>query len=132
MVTLSGGYRSCVCYYCLLADKRLKTCKDETFSKTGFCNWKKALSKFDKHEQTMSHRVAIDVVVTIQSTTKNVGEMLSSSLADQRSRNKKNSLSNSQQYSISSVFVSSKKRLFLRSDKGYQINFGNACNKCHQ
>ncbi len=78
------------CYYCLVADKRdLKTCKDETFSKIGFCNWKKTLSKFDKHEQTMSHREAIDVVVTIPSITNNVGEMLSSSLANQRSRNKK-------------------------------------------
>ncbi len=37
----------------------------------------------------MSHREAIDVVVTIPSTTKNVGERLSSNLADQRSRNKK-------------------------------------------
>ncbi len=90
MVTLSGGTDRLFCYYCLVADKNgPKTCKDETFSKTGFCNWKKALSKFDKHEQTMSHREAIGVVVTIPSTTKNVGEMLSSSLADQRSRNKK-------------------------------------------
>ncbi len=78
------------CYYCSVADKRgLKTWKDETFSKTEFCNWKKALNKCDKHEQTMSHREAIGVVVTIPSTTKNVKEMLSSSLADQRSRNKK-------------------------------------------
>ncbi len=89
MVTLSGGTDRVFCYYCSVADKRgLKTWKDETFSKTEFCNWKKALNKFDKHEQTMSHRVAIGVVVTIPSTTNNVGEMLSSSLADQRSRNK--------------------------------------------
>ena len=75
-----------------MADKRglpVSGNKDDVFSKTGFDNWKKALERFKKHQNTTSHRDAVDLVVKIPSTTKDVGEMLSTSLASQKAESRK-------------------------------------------
>lgn len=55
----------------------------------GFSNWKKALEKFEKHQNTKSHHEAIDLVVKIPSTSRDVGAMLSSSHAAQKAENRK-------------------------------------------
>ena len=34
-------------------------CKEETFLKTGYKNWKKATERFDKHQQSKCHRSAV-------------------------------------------------------------------------
>ncbi len=52
----------------------------------GFSNWKKALEKFNKHQNTLSHHQAMDFLV---STSKDVGEMLNTSLANERAGNRK-------------------------------------------
>ena len=86
------GTDSVFCYYCMIADKRglpMTKNKDDAFCKVGFTNWKKALEKFEKHQNTASHHEAVDLVVKIPSTTKNVGEMLSTSYASQKEENRK-------------------------------------------
>ena len=55
----------------------------------GFTNWKKALERFEKHQNTGSHHEAVDLEVKIPSTTKYVGEMLSASYASQKKENKR-------------------------------------------
>lgn len=57
--------------------------------KVGFTNWKKALERFEKHQNTGSHHEAVDLEVKIPSTTKDVGEMLSASYASQKKENKR-------------------------------------------
>ena len=67
----------------------MRKTKDDAFCKVGFTNWKKALEKFEKHQNTASHHEAVDLVVKIPSTTKNVGEMLSTSFVSQKEENRK-------------------------------------------
>lgn len=95
------------------------------FSKTGFDNWKKALERFEKHQNTTSHRDAVDLVVKIPSTTKDVGEMLSASLASQKAESRKMLLT-----ILSSIRYLGRQGLALRgrykiaegSDKGGEID----------
>ena len=42
----------------------------------GFCNWKDATVSFKKHLQSKSHRKAVDAVVTLPKTTRDVAEQL--------------------------------------------------------
>ena len=86
------GNDNVLCFYCMVADKRglpVSCNKDDALSKTGFNNWKKALERFEKHQNTTSHRDAVDLVVKIPSTTKDVGEMLSAGLASQKAESRK-------------------------------------------
>ena len=81
------GSDSVLCFYCLVADKhglKISGYMDEMFTSTGFSNWKKAIEKFEKHQSSKSHREAIDLVIKIPSATKNVGEMLNKSHAEQK------------------------------------------------
>lgn len=47
------------CFYCQFAERRklvkFSTKGEDTFSKTGFCNWKKAGERFCKHEGSQVH-----------------------------------------------------------------------------
>lgn len=76
----------------MMADKRglvLHGNKDDAFAKSGYSHWKKALERFDKHENSASHREALDLLVTIPSSTSDVGEMLSSAHAEEKAENRK-------------------------------------------
>ena len=92
MAALSRRKRQCFCFYCLVVDRRglslTHSRGDMTFSRTGFSNWKKALTRFEKHQNTISHREAVQLVVTIPRTTKDVGEMLSVCHAEQKAENR--------------------------------------------
>ena len=76
-----------------MADKRglvLHGNKDDAFAKSGYSHWKKALERFDKHENSASHHEAVDLLVTIPNSTSDVGgEMLSSALAEEKAENRK-------------------------------------------
>jgi hypothetical protein len=64
--------------------------RDDVFSKIGYSNWKKALQSFEKHENTISHREAVQMlIVTIPQTTRDVGDMLSDSHAAAKAENRK-------------------------------------------
>ena len=58
--------------------KNIKTSNAEpaVFSK-GFSNWRDATMAFNKHELSACHNEAVDVMITIPATTKDVGEQLS-------------------------------------------------------
>ena len=75
-----------LCFYCHIAEKRhlpISSNKDRAFT-----NWKKAIERFNKHESSLSHHQAVDFVEKIPRTTKNVGEMLSSTYAQQKAENR--------------------------------------------
>ena len=46
--------------------------------KNGFSNWKDATASFKKHTLSKSHGEAVEVVVTLPNSTKDIGEELSS------------------------------------------------------
>lgn len=52
------------CFYCMEAFKRqsspLAKSMDEAFVSTGFKNWKKAIGKFQIHQQSQAHKVAMN------------------------------------------------------------------------
>ena len=56
---------------------------------TGFNCWKDVIVKFAKHECSQSHKDAVLKTVTLPSTTKGVGEMLTTALASERSQRRK-------------------------------------------
>ena len=54
---------------------------------TGYTNWKNATAMFKKHEVSGCHREAIDVVITLSHTTRNIGEQLSLQHAKEKESN---------------------------------------------
>lgn len=51
--------------------------KDSAFIYGRFCNWKNAIRCFGSHEDSATHKTAVEVVNTLPKTTGDVGEMLS-------------------------------------------------------
>ena len=66
---------------------RANTC-DQAFISRGFKNWNDATRVFHCHELSSCHKEAIERVVTLPATTKHVGELLSSTLAEDRKENR--------------------------------------------
>ena len=62
---------------------------DSDFIYAGFCNWKDATVAFPNHEKSDAHKTAVELVVTLPETTKDVGELLSSTHAAEKSENRK-------------------------------------------
>ncbi len=54
----------------------------------GFSNWKDATVGFRKHERSICHIEAVQVVVTLPATTRDVGELLSQQFATQKVNNR--------------------------------------------
>ncbi len=54
----------------------------------GFTNWKEGTQSFRAHENRKSHKVALEILVSLPKTTPNIGGMLSSSLAVDREQNR--------------------------------------------
>ena len=50
----------------------------------GFSNWKDGTIAFHKHKKSACHSEAVEIVVTLPATTKNVGELLSRKYAVQK------------------------------------------------
>ncbi len=81
------------CYTCVTALKTGKmkiaaNVKDSAFIYGGFCNWKDPTRCFSSHEDSATHKAAVEVVITLPKTTGDVGEMLSSTLAAQKRINR--------------------------------------------
>lgn len=64
------------------------SCLEKSFISTGYSNWKDAVSKFTKHQSSRCHQESVLKTVTLPSTTGNVGIMLCSQLATQRSEHR--------------------------------------------
>ena len=54
----------------------------------GFCNWKDAIHSFKKHEKSVCHREAVEVMITLPATTRDIGEQLSHQHAIQKEKNR--------------------------------------------
>ena len=53
----------------------------------GFCNWKNATALFQKHQQSATHKQAVEVMIVLPSTTKDVSELLVTQLAKEKEHN---------------------------------------------
>ena len=57
---------SVICHTCAFADKtkllKIDTRKEQTFIELGFSNWKKAIEKFRGHENSATHKHAVEVI----------------------------------------------------------------------
>ena len=77
------------------SDNQLTNTKaDLAFTKTGYTNWKKGVSKegFPAHETSDSHKEAVLRVVTIKTETRDVGESLSTGHREEKAMNRRNLL----------------------------------------
>ena len=76
------------CFSCCKAAKegkvRLTGAEEKCFVVRGFCNWKDATRQFTKHESTLFHKQAVDLL----KTKTDVAEMLSSQHAEEKKRNR--------------------------------------------
>ena len=54
----------------------------------GFSNWKDATVAFRAHETSLCHKEAVEMVLTLPATTKDVGELLSSAHAHEKAVNR--------------------------------------------
>ena len=61
--------------------------QDSTFL-SGFSNWKDATRCFHKHELTVTHKAAVEYMVTLPATTSDIGYLLSSNYASQKQANR--------------------------------------------
>ena len=62
--------------------------KDSSLIFNGFHSWKEAVRCLNTHEQTSTHKKAVELPINIPETTRDVGEMLSSSLAAEKTANR--------------------------------------------
>ena len=46
--------------------------KDDAFTMTGYLQWKKARERFEEHQNSDAHHEAVDILVTIPSSTKDI------------------------------------------------------------
>ena len=53
----------------------------------GFCNWKDETLSFRKHEQSLCHKEAVEMIVTLPPTVHNVDEMISQQHAMKKYKN---------------------------------------------
>ena len=68
------------CHTCATAQQegKLKSYnKDDSFLSRGFMNWKDATASFRKHEQSKCHKDAVQVMIVLPKTTRNIGDTLS-------------------------------------------------------
>ena len=76
------------CFSCCKAAKEGKVrstgAEEKCFVVRGFCNWKDATRQFTKHESTLFHKQAVDLL----KTKTDVAEMLSSQHAEEKKRNR--------------------------------------------
>ena len=83
----------CFCHTCVFALKTGKikffgNAKGSTFLSGGFSNWKDATVGFHNHEKSATHKLAVEVVLTLSQTHKDIGEMLSTSHASEKAVNR--------------------------------------------
>ncbi|XP_052249555.1 zinc finger MYM-type protein 1-like [Dreissena polymorpha] len=62
---------------------------DGSFISDGFSNWKAGTEKFRKHDESECHKEAVERLVTLPATTRDVGEMLSAGHDKEKADNRK-------------------------------------------
>ena len=78
------------CYLCMPEKKFLVSTKREpAFVLKGFTYWKEGPKAFKKHQGSDCHREAVDALVVLPQSTKDVGDLLSSEHQAEKARNRK-------------------------------------------
>ena len=62
---------------------------DSLFSHTGFTNWKKAVDRFNKHDQSASHRNTVSMVLAASKASTDVGLQMSKDYKEKQAQNRK-------------------------------------------
>ena len=80
------------CFTCITAIKTGKmklsgNMKDSLLIFNGFHSWKEAVRCLNMHEQTSTHKKTVELLINIPETTRDIGEMLSSTLATKKTTN---------------------------------------------
>ena len=82
----------CFCHTCVKALKETKIQPNGNielaFTSKGFYNWKNAKVSFRNHEGSTVHRKSVDMLYTLPRTTKDIGETLSESYANEKKKNR--------------------------------------------
>ena len=102
------------CHICVsaLKQKKMKESNAEpSFVSSGFSNWKDATVAFKKHQLSACHHKAVDIMITIPATTRNVGEQLSHIHCQEKATNRKMFLK-----ILSSIRYLARQGLALRGD----------------
>ena len=61
--------------------------KDSLLIFNGFHSWKEAVRCLNMHEQTSTHKKTVELLINIPEATRDIGEMLSSTLATKKTAN---------------------------------------------
>lgn len=80
------------CHLCVQGLKQRKITAgsaDAAFVSKGFSNWKDATGSFRKHDSCNCHKEAVEKMITLPATTKDIGETLSELHASEKARNRK-------------------------------------------
>ena len=88
MATLQCNHDQAFCFSCVIMAYKNNylhstSCLEKSFISTG---WKDAIAKFTKHECNQSHKDVVLMTITLPSTSRDVGEMLTTQLALERSQ----------------------------------------------
>ena len=67
--------------------------KESPFATGGFSKWKDGTVACVKYESSVTHKLAVDVVLTLPATNHDIGEMLSSQFVQEQTRNRRCMLS---------------------------------------
>ena len=80
------------CHVCAKADEQGKlkaSSKDLAFLRKGFTNWKDATEGFRRHELSKCHQDAVQVMIVLPRTVRDIGETLSSAHAQNKAENRR-------------------------------------------
>ena len=102
------------CHVCVsaLKQKKMKESNAEpSFISSGYSNWKDATVAFKKDQLSACHHKAVDVMITIPSTTRDIGEQLSQIHRQEKATNRRMFLK-----ILSSIRYLARQGLALRSD----------------
>jgi len=84
---------SAFCYICINQNEKgnLKSARnmDEAFISKGFSNWKKALLRFQEHQTSQCHQVAVEYEMVIPRTHGNIVDMTSTTARATREENRR-------------------------------------------
>uniref|UniRef100_A0A8C4QSI2 TTF-type domain-containing protein n=1 Tax=Eptatretus burgeri TaxID=7764 RepID=A0A8C4QSI2_EPTBU len=77
-----------LCHLCMKSPLVGCSKKDERFIKKGFCNWKKGLERFNEHQKSARHRIAVQEIF-LPSQCGDIGENLSQVHQTDKQENRK-------------------------------------------
>ena len=81
------------CHTCITAVKMgrltlsIGNVKDSAFVSLGFSNWKDGIAAFESHEKSTTHKRAVEGVITLPKTTRDIGKLTSSAHAAEKRKN---------------------------------------------